>query len=216
MKSKRKVVSEFRRAEIVDAARSVFARRGFARGIMDEIAKEAGIAKGTIYLYFRSKTEVYKAVLDRDMKALKKSTLERIDAAHGLRNKIGAFTVARIEYAEAGKEFFRIMDSEQGKIALTRSEYRDWLRQPVQRLAAAIEKAARRGEIRPVPAEKVAWIVADMTRGTIQRRLLGQSDAQPGEDSAFLLEFVWASLAPEPNPLQSRRNGKSAWTDTMD
>ena len=65
MKSKQKLVSEFRRAEIVDAARSVFARRGFARGIMDEIAKEAGIAKGTIYLYFRSKTEVYKAVLSK-------------------------------------------------------------------------------------------------------------------------------------------------------
>jgi AcrR family transcriptional regulator len=210
MKSKQKLVSEFRRAEIVDAARSVFARRGFARGIMDEIAKEAGIAKGTIYLYFRSKTEVYKAVLDRDMKALQKSTLERIDAAHGLKNKIGAFTLARIEYAEAGKEFFRIMDSEQGKVALTRGQYRDWLREPVQRLAAAIEKAARRGEIRPVPAEEVAWIVADMTRGTIQRRLLGQSDTPPGEDSAFLLDFVWASLAPESNPLPSRRDGKFA------
>ena len=43
MKSKQQVVSEFRRTEIVDAARSVFARRGFAQGIMDEIAKEAGV-----------------------------------------------------------------------------------------------------------------------------------------------------------------------------
>jgi AcrR family transcriptional regulator len=199
MKSKRQVVSEFRRTEIVDAVRSVFARRGFALGIMDEIAKEAGIAKGTIYLYFRSKTEIYKAVLDHDMKALKKSTLERIDAAKSLRDKIGAFTLVRLEYAEARKEFFRIMDSEQGNVSLTRSQYRDWLREPVLRLASAIEEASRRGEIRSVPPERVAWIIADMTRGTIQRRLLGQSDTLSGEDSAFLLGFIWASLANEPD-----------------
>jgi TetR/AcrR family fatty acid metabolism transcriptional regulator len=196
MKSKRQVVSEFRRAEIVDAARSVFARRGFAHGIMDEIAKEAGIAKGTVYLYFRSKTEIYRAVLNHDMKALKKSTLERIDAATSLRDKIGAFTLARIENAESSKEIFRIMDSEQENLSVTRSQYRDWLREPVHRLASAIEKASRQGEIRRLPAEKVAWIIADLTRGTIQRRLLAQSDTPPSKDSEFLLEFIWAALEP--------------------
>jgi phosphoglycerate dehydrogenase-like enzyme len=49
--------------------------------------------------------------------------------------------------------------------------------------------------IRNVPSEKVAWIIADMTRGTIQRRLLGQSDISPHEDSEFLLSFVWEALA---------------------
>jgi TetR/AcrR family fatty acid metabolism transcriptional regulator len=196
MKSKRQVVSEFRRAEIVDAARSVFARRGFAHGIIDEIAKEAGIAKGTVYLYFRSKTEIYRAVLNHDMKALKKSTLERIDAATSLRDKIGAFTLARLENAESSKEIFRIMDSEQENLSVTRSQYRDWLREPVHRLASAIEKASRQSEIRRLPAEKVAWIIADMTRGTIQRRLLAQSDTPPSKDSEFLLGFIWAALEP--------------------
>ena len=195
IKTKRQVVSDFRRGEIVDAARSVFARRGFARGIIDEIAKEARIAKGTVYLHFRSKTEIYKAVLDRDMMALKKDTLERINAAAGLKDKIGAFTLARLESAEARKDFFRIMDRESGGLALTRSQYHDWLREPVLRLAAAIEDASQRGEIRCVPPEKTAWIIADMTRGTIQRRLLGQGDGLPGEESEFLLGFVWASLS---------------------
>jgi len=198
MKSKQQVVSEFRRAAIIDAARSVFARRGFELGIMDEIAREAGIAKGTIYLYFRSKSEVYRAVLNHDMKALRKSTLERIDAAGSLRDKIGVFILARLENAEAQKEFFRIMDSERENLTMTRSQYRDYLRAPVLLLAAAIEQAASLGQIRPVPAEKAAWIVADVTRGAIQRRLLGQNNASAGEDAAFLLDFIWASLAKIP------------------
>ena len=195
MKTKQQVVSEFRRTEIVDAARTVFARRGFAQGIMDEIAKEAGVAKGTLYLYFRSKTEIYKAVLEHDMKTLKASTLDRIDAAKSLKEKIRTFALARIERAEANKEFFRIMDSEGSALTYTRSQYRDWLREPVQRLAAAMEKAAEQGKIRQVDAEKTAWLIADMTRGTIQRRLLSQSESAPAADADFLLNFIWASLA---------------------
>jgi AcrR family transcriptional regulator len=203
MKTKQQVVSEFRRAKIVDAARSIFARKGFARGIMDEIAKEAGIAKGTIYLYFRSKKEIYKAVMDRDMEFLNKITLERMDAAVNLEGKIRAFTLARLENGEARKEFFRIMDSESGNFGLTRSQYRDWLRLPVLRLASAIEDASQRGEIRRVPSEKLAWIIADMTRGTIQRRLLGQNDTAPTEDSEFLSSFIWAALAIKLNSPES-------------
>ncbi len=195
MKTKRQVVSEFRRTRIVDAARSVFAQKGFARGIIDAIAKKAGIAKGTVYLYFRSKKEIYRAVLDRDMESLKKGTLQRIDAAKNLKDKIRAFTMARLENAEARKEFFRIMDTESGALSFTRSQYRNWLVEPVLRLAAAIEDASQRGEIRRVPSEKVAWMIADMTRGTIQRRLLGQNDSLPSEDCEFLLSFIWAALA---------------------
>ncbi len=162
---------------------------------MDEIAKEAGVAKGTLYLYFRSKTEIYKAVLDHDMKALKSSTLDRLDSANGLKDKIRAFALARIEKAEANKEFFRIMDSESGALSYTRSQYRDWLREPVHRLAAAIEQAVGKGEIRRLDPEKIAWLVVDMIRGTIQRRLLAGSDTPPAADAEFLVDFIWAALA---------------------
>jgi TetR/AcrR family fatty acid metabolism transcriptional regulator len=194
MKTKHDVVCEFRRMEIGDAARTVFARKGFALATMDEIAEEAGVAKGTIYLYFRSKTEVYQAVLAYDMKALIKGTLERIDAAAALREKIAAFNLARLEYAEAKRDFFQIMDTESANLTPTRSQYRKWMREPVLRLASAIEEATRCGKIRRIPAEKTAWLIADMARGTIQRRLLEHSTSSPSEDAEFLSNFVWASL----------------------
>jgi TetR/AcrR family transcriptional regulator of autoinduction and epiphytic fitness len=194
-KTKRQIVSEFRRAEILDAARSVFARKGFALGIMDEIAHEAGIAKGTIYLYFRSKTEVYRALLDHDMRILQQSTLKRIDAAPTLKEKIHAFLLVRLENADEKREIFRIMDSERTNLSMTRRQYRDFLSEPVDRLAAAIEEAAKRGQIHPIDAEKAAWLIADATRGTIQRRLLSQTPPPPATDATFLLDFLWTSLA---------------------
>jgi hypothetical protein len=129
------------------------------------------------------------------MRALKKSTLERLDAEKGLRGKIRAFAFVRLERAEANKEFFRIMDSESGALSYTRSQYRDWLREPVLRLASAIGKAAEQGKIRRVDPEKTAWLIADITRGTIQRRLLSQKETPLAADAEFLLDFIWASLA---------------------
>jgi len=195
MKTKKQIVSEFRRKEIVDAARSVFARKGFASAIVDEIAKEACVAKGTVYLYFHSKKEIYRAVLHDDMVSLNRSTLQRIDAAKGLRSKIEAFILARLENAEAKKEFFQIMDSDLGGASFTRKQYRDWLSEPVLCLAAAIERSGRRGEIRHVPSERVAWMIADMTRGTIQRRLLADCETSPSEDVKFLRNFICTALA---------------------
>jgi AcrR family transcriptional regulator len=194
VRSKKELVSEFRRAEIVDAARTVFARRGFEGGIIDEIAREAKIAKGTVYLYFRSKSEIYKAVFDHDMKALKQSTMDRIDAADTLRQKIEAFILVRLENAEVRKDFFRIMDADQGHLSISRGQYRSWLREPVLHLALAMETAIGRGEIAPVPTAQAAWAIADMTRGVIQRRLLGQNDNSLRDEAEFLLRFAWAAL----------------------
>jgi AcrR family transcriptional regulator len=193
-RSKKELVSEFRRAEIIDAARTVFARRGFEGGIIDEIAKEANIAKGTVYLYFRSKSDIYQAVFDHDMKALKLSTMDRMDSAVTLREKIEAFILTRLENAETRKDFFRIMDAEQGHLSISRGQYRSWLREPVLHLAKAIEVAIRRREIAPVPAEKAAWAIADMTRGVIQRRLLDQKGNTLRDEAASVLRFAWAAL----------------------
>jgi AcrR family transcriptional regulator len=54
-----------RRAEILDAALTVFGQYGYRRTSMDDIAREAGIAKGTIYLSFTSKEEVFRALSRR-------------------------------------------------------------------------------------------------------------------------------------------------------
>ena len=53
---------EARPAEIVDAALKVFAEKGFAAAKLDDIARKAGISKATLYLYFDTKEEIFRAV----------------------------------------------------------------------------------------------------------------------------------------------------------
>ncbi len=57
--------AESRRAVILDAALRVFGQYGYRRTSMDDIAREAGIGKGTIYLSFASKEEAFQALSQR-------------------------------------------------------------------------------------------------------------------------------------------------------
>src|SRR5690242_14539451 len=59
------LVTAARRKQILDAATQVFAEKGFHRATIKEIARVAGIADGTIYTYFTSKTEVLLGILHR-------------------------------------------------------------------------------------------------------------------------------------------------------
>ncbi len=54
-----------RRVQILSAAREVFARRGYAQATIDDIVAQAGVARGTFYLYFEDKRAVLEALVDR-------------------------------------------------------------------------------------------------------------------------------------------------------
>ena len=56
--------ADARRAQLLDAAKRVFVRRGYPRTNIADICKEAGVARGTIYQYFRNKRDVLIALLD--------------------------------------------------------------------------------------------------------------------------------------------------------
>jgi AcrR family transcriptional regulator len=62
--SPRADVSEERRSQIIESAIQVFAREGFAKTRMDDVAAEAGLSKGLLYWYFKSKEEIIIAIAD--------------------------------------------------------------------------------------------------------------------------------------------------------
>src|SRR6185295_7734925 len=53
-----------KRAQIIEGARRVFLEHGFDAASMGEIAREAGVSKGTLYVYFKSKEELFEAIVE--------------------------------------------------------------------------------------------------------------------------------------------------------
>lgn len=72
---------EQRKNIIVDAAERVFFSKGYVNATMDDVAEAAEIGKGTLYLYFKSKMDLYYALLFRFLEGLKQK-LEAFDATN--------------------------------------------------------------------------------------------------------------------------------------
>jgi AcrR family transcriptional regulator len=195
-KTKQDVVSEFRCAGILEAARRTFASRGFRAATMDEIAQAAGVAKGTLYLYFSSKQAIYLKALEHGLLQMLERTKERVHAAEGIRAKIGAFVETRVRYAEENRDFYRIY-AESSDAAVPGSINKDFqklYKRQVETFEQVLREAVNRGEIRPLPVRTTAFTIYDMTRSLIIRRLLSRARADIEEDIRFLREFIWTGI----------------------
>ena len=69
-----------RQQQILDAATAVIVRLGYDKATMSDIAEEAGASRGTVYLYFKGKEELFEALLYREYMRYAESWLELIEA----------------------------------------------------------------------------------------------------------------------------------------
>lgn len=68
-----------RPAELLDAALDTFVERGYAAARLEDVASRAGVSKGTLYLYFTNKEELFKAVVRRSITPLITQTREHLE-----------------------------------------------------------------------------------------------------------------------------------------
>jgi AcrR family transcriptional regulator len=77
-----------KRTRILDAAQSLFLRYGVKRTALDDVVREAGIAKGTLYLYFDSKDALFAAIAERLCAEMLCNTEEAIAASPSITSQI--------------------------------------------------------------------------------------------------------------------------------
>jgi AcrR family transcriptional regulator len=196
-KTKHEVVSEFRCAEILSAARKVIATRGYSDATVDEIAAAAGIAKGTVYLYYPSKKDIYLAALKQGLLELQERTRVTMQAASGIQDKLRGFVRTRIEYAEANRDFIKIYHSEFGNLtnaAACDGEFQQLYLKQAKMLQAVLQEAVDSGEIRPLRSDFAAFIIYDMVKGVMMQRLMEWTAGGMEEDIELLNDLVWKGI----------------------
>jgi AcrR family transcriptional regulator len=191
-------VTERKYDAILDAASAVFSRDGYAEASVDDVAAQAGIGKGTVYLYFKSKEELYVAALARDMRVLSGKAREEMESVAAFREKVEAFLRVRLEYCRAHEDFLRIYLSEYGSVCVNSSmgkEIRRLQRNNMKYVASVVQKAIDRHEIRKVSAPALAATIFDMARGLVERRLLGWKEFQVRGEIAFATDLLWQGIS---------------------
>jgi AcrR family transcriptional regulator len=208
--TKEDVISAYRRDALLGAAVRVFGERGFDCATMERIADEADVAKGTTYLYYRSKQSIYDAALSSGFAELDERTREVIDRAPSFREAISAFMTARAEYFFEHRDFFRMYVSAIARqitsVKPRASEFQAMVDRQTRRLEQAVARAAARREIRRVDAAATAVAIFDLTRGLVARRMVSTGNLDLAEDVAFLSELVWRGLKREKGKGKGKRH----------
>ncbi|MGI8991409.1 MAG: TetR/AcrR family transcriptional regulator [Bryobacteraceae bacterium] len=197
-KTKQEIVTEFRSAEILEAARRVFAEKGFNAATVDDVADAARVAKGTLYLYFKSKRDIYLAALKQGIEAINEETHRRVEEERTIQDKLRTFIDTRVRYFEENGDFFKIYHSEFSNILLCPTQvpedFRDLYLQQVKALEKILRNAAKHGKIRNLPVNSLALTIYDMTRALIVQRLLGGRNTGMDEDVEFLFDLIWKGM----------------------
>jgi AcrR family transcriptional regulator len=157
-----------RRQEIADAARKVFTRKGFKGATMEEIAREAELSPGTLYLYVKSKDELF-ASLNLNFIDFIKAKTDRLLANRKLKpvEKVAELETILLETYEFDPSTFNFLihlltDDDFGTLSPEfLCEIKERSRGGLRSIAAIFEQGMRKGafsvEVSPLALADIVW-----------------------------------------------------------
>lgn len=137
------------RAAILDAALDLFSKKGYENTSIDELARVAGIGKGTIYTYFKSKSEIFLAFCEEQLDFVYKQLREKSDPGLPLISRLLTLFMGEFQFVSRNKEFGRILMRETvfpKELTVERSRELD--NKYIDLLVPMFKEAQQRGQLR--------------------------------------------------------------------
>ena len=100
------------RSKILVAAQEVFTRYGFGKTTMDDIAREMGKGKSSIYYYFTSKEDIFRAVIDKELVLMKTRILDAVSSKNDSREKLKVYVIERMHGVQSFKNLYTVIRNE--------------------------------------------------------------------------------------------------------
>ncbi len=206
--AQREALGETRRSQIVDAALRVWMRKGYDASPVDEIAREAGLAKGTLYLYFPTKESILGEILARY--SLLPDVSELTEALRDAPPERAIPLITERLYARL-RERAPLVSLVLREFSLRPDDARVFIRSvivPVNRLLAAyLDRFVERGVLRPLDTFVAARALVGMLMVfVLTQHVFGGEEVQPIPDEAitgtvqdlFLHGALAAATVPRP------------------
>jgi AcrR family transcriptional regulator len=188
------------RAAILDAALHLFSKKGYENTSIDELALAAGIGKGTVYTYFKSKSEIFLAFCEEQLDFVSRELAEKSDPRSPLLSQLLTLFMGEFQFVSRNKEFGRILMREMVfPKDLTVERSRELDNKYIDILVPMFREAQEKGELRTdlelilVTGHFYALYIMTVS-GWYMGRLLSQEDVYMVLESLF--EQALQGLAP--------------------
>lgn len=194
-----------RPAEILDAALKVFAEKGYVGARMEDIAAQAGVTKGTIYLYFENKEAVFKTLVRESIGATLSDVTANVRDYKGSAKDLLRFALTTMAHLLTSSDRVvlpKIIVGESGNFPELARFYREEIiDKGLALMSGLIARGMAQGEFRTVPVEHaVRLCVAPVLLGAMWRATFAQFDTEPYDYKGLIethLDVLFRGLAAE-------------------
>jgi len=183
---------ETTRADLIDAAARIFAARGYHHTTVEDVVAEAGVAKGTVYWYWRSKKALFLAVLERAAAVYRDELVREAAGARSALDRLGRAVDGTMAFARRRPDlcrlYFQPVNLDDDAFVARRSAIYAGL---IDDLRVTIRDAVRAGELPRQDVEGSARMVVGAVEAAVRASLDGDGRRL---DRAGLRAFVTGGL----------------------
>lgn len=186
---------EARPAELLDAALDVFFEKGFAAARLEDIAARAGVSKGTVYLYFDSKDDVFEALVRAiplpNVEQLRALAADATIPADQMLRRVLTF-MGGVLRDERMMKFPRLVIGEGGRfLKLAETYKREVISRGVAVISSIIERGIEEGRFRQVDPRHAAFgAMSPLLFSAIWRTTFERFDSTPLDTDGFVAQHI--------------------------
>ena len=176
-----------KRRQILEGAQNVFLRMGFDAASMNDITREAGVSKGTIYVYFNSKEDLFVSLCEHYRDTMFRDLIEKIDRGFNSRQQLidfGVALVTLITSSTAVRAQRIILGVSERKPELAARFYERGPKRSLLLMAEYLKDMIQKGELEPFDPERMAYQLSDLfLSGLYRPRLFGALSEPPSAET---------------------------------
>ena len=197
--SREKALEELTRKDILESAVRILKAEGMKGFTMERLEKEANLAKGTIYRYFRNKKDLLGSVADYGFMELAQEYESIAGRDHAPLAKLGLFATTSMKYIEKNQSILKELRS---VMFTTADQYisdkTSWYWKTVDIFASTLDEAIQTGKIREIDTVKVGTLFLNSINSLMAHHINFSTPKSFEEDVRDLMDLYINGLAPKP------------------
>jgi len=185
---------EEKRCDIARASIELFAHKGIAQTSIDEIAKSAGVAKGTIYLYFKNKEEIIFAIWDMLAQRHQDIFQKRITETMSAKEKIlELFNFTECEEDHDKEQILTLYQHFLStmlvdKTGLYTAYFESFFQRDYKTISTCLQEGINKGELKPHDVDKLTQTIIVFMDGTLIKAKMSNFNFEQAQ--AFLIQHI--------------------------
>jgi AcrR family transcriptional regulator len=184
---------------LMSAAVKVLSREGVSGLTMDDVAMEAGVAKGTLYVYFKNKQDLLKELVETAIAPMVDELTSILESNASPKDRLISMTQRHLSYFDEHRDFFRIFVHDRMTSIQRMKRYRNNRYQTfVNAIAEVLQTGVEQGEFRSFDVNKVASMWTESNIAMIHLRLLSENPEPSENDAALICEVLLRGISSEP------------------